>query len=172
MSKAMNILRVMSAGLLSVMLLASCTSTKKVTAVGPQQICSEITTERLSSMTDSELSGLLDDTDDGNGLDDCWILLVKTSLDDGRYIPRKHLVKAVRIFNKRQHEQYFHKTLYRYFTVIAENPGSYRPEDRKLLYSYCSYLINNAESSRDKYLRLTKQFCRKLDRNLYTRLFG
>ena len=172
MSKAMNIIRVMSAGLFIGMLLAGCISAQKDTAVSPQQVCSETLAEGLSSLTDSELSGLLNDTDDGNGLDDCWILLVKASLDEGRDIPRKHLVKAVKIFNRRQHEQYFHKTLYRYFTVITENPDSYRPEDRKLLYSYCSYLINNAESSHDKYLRLTKQFCRKLDRSLYTRLFG
>ena len=171
MSKTISIIRVLSAGLLIGMLIVGCTSTKKVTADHPQHICSEFTVAGLSSLSDSELSELLSSTDDGIGLDNCWIALVKASLDEGRDIPRKHLVKAVRIFNKRQHEQYFHKTLYRYFTVIAENPGSYRPEDRKLLDSYCSYLINSAESNRDRRLRHVKLFCQKLDRNLYARFF-
>ncbi len=172
MSKTMNIYRMMSAGLFIMILIAGCSSTDKVAPVQPHQVCLDTTVERLSNLTDEELSEALNNADDLNGLGDCWISLVKAYLDEGWDIPRKHLVKAIKTFNKRQHEKYFHKSLYRYFTVIAENPGSYRPEDRNLLDSYCSYLINSAESNRDRNLIYAKHFCRQLDQDLYARYFG
>jgi hypothetical protein len=171
MSKTMIIFRVMLAGLFIGVLLAGCVSTEKIADLRLGQICSETTAERLSDLTDSELHELLNAADDGSGIDDCWITIVKASLDEGRNIPRRHLVQAVKIFNNRQHEQYFHKSMYRYFTVISENPSIYRPVDRTLLDSYCSYLINSAETNRDSKLRQIKWFCRKLDRSLYARYF-
>lgn len=171
MSKIKHIIKVMPAGLVIGILLAGCVSAKKVAVIPPQPVCSEAAAGDLSDLTDSELIGLLDGAVDGSGLDDCWIPLMQASLDENREIPQAHLVKAVKTFNKRQYEPYFHKALYRYFKAITDNPGVYRPEDRKLLETYCSYLINSAESSRDRNLRQAKLLCRKLDGNLYARLF-
>ena len=171
MSKFKNIFSVMSTGLFIVMLLTSCLAPKKVAPLPPQPICSEALEEGLSSLTNNQLSALLEEAEDQNRLEDCWIPLVKGCLDENRDISREHLVKAVKTFNQQQYEPYFHKSLYRYFADITKNPSEYRPADRKLLELYCSYLINNARSHRDTNLRQTKLLCRKLDRNLYARIF-
>ena len=157
--------------LLGAWFIAGCVTQKKATVVLAKPTCEEALSGRLRILSDSEVGDLLDKALREDRIDGCWIPLMEISLTENRGIPRKHLVKAVKVFNKHSYEALFHMAVHRYFADIAKGASRYREEDRKLLGAYCSYLINSVVSAEDQNLKQAKLLCRKIDRDLYARLF-
>jgi len=151
--------------------LFGCVSQKRMAVVKTEPTCAEALAEGIQGLSDYEVSQILDSALASKDTDGCWIPIMKQSLSENRDIPHRHIVEAVKTFNKHRYEGFFHKAVHRYFANLAKNPEKYRPEDQRFLETYCSFLINNAENSRDKHLRQAKLFCRSLDQNLYARLF-
>jgi hypothetical protein len=144
----------------------------RMAAVVAAPTCSAALSQGISGYSDYELAEVLNDSDTGGSLEDCWIPVMKQALDANRAIPYPHLVKAVKVFNKKRHEAYFHKAVQRYLAEIARGGGSYRPEDRQLLETYTRYVIHNAYSSSDPNLAQAKIYCHKLDQALYNKFFN
>ena len=157
--------------LISMATFFGCTGLRKAAVVMPQLTCAEAVGSSIHNISDNELAALLDESQGEDRRDSCWVPLVKLGLDDKRDIPRAHLVTAVKVFNQREHEAYFHKAVYRYFADLSKNRSGFRPEDRRLLQAYSSYLINSAHSQEDPNLKQAKLLCKRLDRNLYAKLF-
>ncbi|RJQ48792.1 MAG: hypothetical protein C4530_24160 [Desulfobacteraceae bacterium] len=171
MRKTKTTLLLLSAGLFLAASLLGCTASRKAAVIKPAPNCTEALAGSFNDLSENELSDLLDQTSSETRLESCWIPLMKKGLDDNRDIPHAHLLKAVKVFNKKQHEVYFHKAVYRYLAGLTQTPNRYRMEDRNLLETYCSYLINSAATSKDERLDHAKVLCRKLDRDLYAGLF-
>jgi len=148
-----------------------CTGLRKAAVIMPQPTCAEAVGSGIRNTSDNDLTALLDESQGEDRRDSCWVPLVKLGLDDKRDIPRAHLAKAIKVFNKREHEAYFHKAVYRYFADLSKNRSGFRPEDRRLLQAYSSYLINSVRSQEDPNLKQAKLLCKRLDRNLYAKLF-
>ncbi len=125
-------------------------------------------------LTDYEVSRLLDENlvqDCDVCLQNCWIPLMERALDDNRAIPHRHLLKAVKVFNQKQYDKYFHLALYRYFRDLSQGRGQYRRVDRELLRSYCSMLVQESYTRQDEKLSQTMEICRRLDPDLYGKMF-
>jgi len=137
----------------------------------PEPTCREALSTGLHGLSDNEVARFLEKglTDDGK--DECWIEIMKICLNENREIPHKHLVEAVKTFNRKRHEDLFHKAVYRYLADVAKGKAQYRAEDRILLENYCRLLINNAKSVNDKNLGQTQVLCKKLDPDLYSKFF-
>ena len=171
MIRAKRISILIASGIILLTGALGCFGQKRAAVVMPETTCSEALASGLQNYSDNEIAELLDESLVEKDVDGCWIPMMTYSLNENRDIPHRHLVEAVKVFNKRRYGNLFHKAMYRYFAALSENPDNYRPEDKRLLEEYLSYLINSAESSRDKHLRQAKLVSRKLDRNLYARLF-
>lgn len=171
MIKTKSILILMCLGLLATSGIVGCTYSKRVAILLPEPICSEAASKGIHHLSDNELVKLLNRSENDESLNGCWIPLIKAGLDANRDLPGHHLKKAIKVFNQRRYEIYFHKAIYRYYAGLINKPARFDDNNRALLESYCSYLINTAESSRDEHLVQAKLICRKLDGNLYARLF-
>jgi hypothetical protein len=171
MLKTKPILIFMCLGFLAASGVAGCTFAKRAAIVLPEPTCSEVVLKGIHNLSDNELARLLNRSENDESRSECWIPLMKASLDTNRDIPGRHLKKAVKVFNRRRYETYFHKSIYRYYANLIDRPDGYDENNRALLESYCSYLINTAKSSRDEHLVHAKLISRKLDGHLYARLF-
>jgi len=150
---------------------SGCVGTKRMAVVDTAVTCSEALRYGLQNYSDSEVEIFLDEGEANGDMDGCWIPVITHSLDENRDIPKRHLVQAVKVFNKRRYEDVFHKAMYRYFAALSKQPNTYGPVDRQVLEEYCSYLINRVASSRNENLNNAKLLCKRLDRDLYARLF-
>jgi len=151
--------------------LLGCTIPNRAAVIRPAPNCTEALAGGFTDLSDNALSDLLDRASSEAHLDSCWIPLMKKGLDENRDIRPPHLLKAVKVFNKKQHEAHFHKAVYRYLADIAKTPGRYRVEDRRLLESYCSHLIQSAATRGDDHLGHAKLLCSRLDPDLYAKFF-
>lgn len=136
--------------------------------------CQEAVGDRYYDLTDYEVTQLLDENlvkDCDPCLENCWIPLMKRSLNDNRAVPHRHLLKAVKIFNQQQYDKYFHIALYRYFRDLSQGRGQYREVDRELLRTYCSKLVQDSFTRQDEKLSQTMELCRRLDPDLYGKMF-
>jgi hypothetical protein len=162
-------------GLAAVVFLVSagsgCVGTKRAAVVDTAVTCSEALRYGLQNYPDTEIEMFLDKAEANGDMEGCWIPVITRSLDENRDIPKRHLVTAVKVFNKRRYEAVFHKAIYRYFAALSKQPDTYGSVERQILEDYCSYLINRAASRRNENLNNAKLLCKRLDRDLYTRLF-
>ena len=161
-------------GLLIILLMigvSGCIWGQKAVVVGAGPTCEEALSTGLQGFSDDELAGFLDSSLAEDRKSDCWIPIMKASLNENREIPHPHLAEAVKTFNKRRYEELFHKAVYRYLSDVTRGKAAYSPEDRLLLENYCSFLINSAGSAHDKNLGQAQVLCRKLDAGLYSRFF-
>jgi hypothetical protein len=159
-------------GLIGMTLLMTACAGPQVAIVRPT--CQEALGERYQDLTDYEIARLLDDNlieDCPSCLESCWIPLMEKALDDNRAIPHRHLLKAVKVFNQNQYDRYFHIALYRYFRDLSQGRGQYRAVDRELLRSYCSKLVQDSFTQQDKKLSQTMELCRRIDPELYRKMF-
>jgi hypothetical protein len=150
---------------------SGCTPHRKA-AVVPSPSCSQALGGGLSGYSDYEIAELLDKAQNESGLEQCWIPLMQSCLDQRREIPRHHLAKAVHEFNKNRYSSYFHQAVQRYLGDIAKTGGSLSPQDRRLLETYCSFVINNARYGSDENLTHAKYLCKRLDPELYAKFFN
>jgi hypothetical protein len=173
MIKPKSILILICLGLFTVSGIVGCTYSKRAAIILPEPTCSEAASKGIHRLSDNELVRLLDRSVSVNdeSRNECWVPLMKAGLDANRDLPGHHLKKAIKDFNQRRYEIYFHKAIYRYYAGLINRPDRYDEDNKVLLESYCSYLINTAESSRDEHLVHAKLICRKLDGILYARLF-
>ena len=171
MIKYKSIIVLMCLGLLAASGIVGCTYSKRAAIILPEPTCSEAASKGIHHLSNNELVRLLNRSENDESLSGCWIPLMKAGLDANRDLPGHHLKKAIKVFNQRRYETYFHKAIYRYYADLINRPDRYDENNRALLESYFSYLINTAESSRDEHLVHAKLICRKLDGNLYARLF-
>ena len=151
--------------------LSGCVGAKRAAVIRPAPDCTEALAGGFTDLSDNALSDLLDQAALDTRPEACWIPLMKKALDENRDISRTHLLRAVKVFNKKQHEDYFHKAVYRYLADIAKTSGRYRVEDRRLLENYCSYLIQSAATRADDHLGHAKLLCKRLDPELYAKFF-
>lgn len=171
MIKIKSILIFTCLGILAASGIVGCTFSRRAAIVLPEPTCSEVPTKGIHHFSDNEWVRLLNRSENDESLNDCWIPLMRAGLDVNRNIPGHHLKKAIKVFNQRRYDTYFHKAIYRYYAGLINRPDRYDGDNRVLLESYCSYLINTAKSSRDEHLVHAKLICRKLDDNLYAKLF-
>ncbi len=154
------------------LLLTGCAGQKAMVMVPPS--CQDALGANYHELTDHEIARLLDEALDeecSSCLDNCWIPLMRRCLDDGRDIPHRHLVQAVKTFNQEQYRRYFHMAVYRYFFDLSRGRGDYRPVDRQLLRSYCAMLVRNSDSRHDPRLAQAMELCQRLDPDLYSKMF-
>ncbi len=159
-------------GIIGLALLTTACASQQAAIVRPT--CQEAKGARYQELTDYEIARLLDDNLVENCqscLDSCWIPLMEKALDDSRSIPHRHLLKAIKVFNQQQYDHYFHLAIYRYFSDLSRSRGQYRAVDRQLLRSYCSMLVQESYTQQDKKLSRTMEICRRLDPELYGKMF-
>jgi len=133
--------------------------------------CREAIASDLADVSDLEIKEMLDEAWAESNHDLCWTPLVQTALEERRAIPAEHLRKAVHELNQRQTSEIFHKAVVRYLTYLAQEREVYTNKDRRLLESYCRWAINNARSRSDQKLQQARNLCKRLDTDLYRKLF-
>ncbi len=138
--------------------------------VAPRPICSDALAGSLADMTDNEIAVMLDEASADRNKE-CWIPLMEKLLAGQREIPHRHLVEAVKTFNKQRYADTFHRAVYRYLANLAQGKADYGPADRDLLEAYAGHTIRQATSAKDRNLRQAQLLCQRLDRDLYTKLF-
>jgi len=159
-------------GIIGLALSMTACSSQRAEIIPPT--CQEAVGDRYYNLTDYEVARLLDENlvqDCDACLESCWMPLMKRALDDNRAIPHRHILKAVKVFNQKQYDKYFHVALYRYFRDLSQGRGQYRAVDRELLRSYCSKLVQNSYTQQDEKLSQTMELCRRLDPDLYGKMF-
>ncbi len=159
-------------GIIGLMLMMTACSSQRAEIIPPT--CREALGDGYYNLTDYEVTQLLDEnlvTDCDSCLESCWLPLMERALTDNRAIPHRHIVKAVKVFNQKQYEKYFHLALYRYFSDLSRGQGQYRAVDRELLRNYCSQLVKESFTRQDKKLSQTMELCRRLDPELYSKMF-
>ena len=147
---------------------------KQVVVSPPPLTCSDLLQSSFSMAGDEEIKTILDEAKDKDQME-CWVPLVKKCLDKKRDIPHRHVTYAVKTFNKKKDELYFHKAVLRYFLdmIRAGTKIKYRPDiDRPFLKAYCHYAITRATTQQDPILLQAKDICRRLDPYLYEHFFG
>ncbi|HDS16747.1 MAG TPA: hypothetical protein ENN66_09125 [Proteobacteria bacterium] len=152
--------------------LTGCAS-HNTTALAPPS-CEVALGENYYRLTDFEIVRLLDEAllEECNGcIYNCWIPLMEKALQDGRDLPRKHLLQAVKVFNQKQYDKFFHLAVYRYFENLDRSREAYREIDRKFLRAYCATLVNQSRTRDDRLLVKTMELCRRLDQELYRKMF-
>ncbi len=158
-------------GLCLGLMLLGCAGGKKAVVVAPSPTCEEVVARGIGGYSDRELKSILDDAAENERWEACWLPVMEACLDERREIPQAHLSRAVHMFNKRRFEARFHQAVYRHLSNAARGEARYGEEDRVLLKSYCSFVIQEAETKRDERLAQAELLCRRLDPELYTRLF-
>jgi len=159
-------------GIIGLALSMTACSSQRAEIIPPT--CQEAVGDRYYNLTDYEVAQLLDENlvqDCDECLESCWLPLMQRALNDNRAIPHRHILKAVKIFNQEQYERYFHIALYRYFRDLSQGRGHYRAVDRELLRTYCSKLVRNSYTQQDEKLSQTMELCRRLDPDLYGKMF-
>jgi hypothetical protein len=159
-------------GIIGLALSMTACSSQRAEIIPPT--CQEAVGDRYYNLTDYEVARLLDENlvqDCNECLESCWMPLMQRALDDNRAIPHRHILKAVKVFNQKQYDKYFHVALYRYFRDLSQGRGQYRAVDRELLRSYCSKLVQNSYTQQDEKLSQTMELCRRLDPDLYGKMF-
>ena len=147
--------------------LSSCAHQKPVCPT-----CFDLVGGSLSQASDAQIATLLDEARGKGEIDSCWKPLIKKCLDERRNIPHDHITHAVKVFNKRRDEEYFHKAVLRYFQeIIRRDDLKYREVDREFLKAYCHYTITRATKPEDPELLQAKDLCRRLDPYLYKHIF-
>lgn len=151
------------------LIFAGCAQQKMVK---PPLQCIDAVTYSFGMVSDSEIASLLDESFNKGTKETCWEPLIKKSLDERRDISHDHVKLAVKHFNQFQHEDYFHKAVYRYFRDIIEQDATYREDaDRAFLEEYCRYAIKRALTKSDKILIQARLLCEQVDPWLYKRIF-
>jgi hypothetical protein len=160
---------------LAALLMAACVPQQKIAETSapiwrqPLSCREALASEKM--LAPLETAGLLDENYAEQHIEECWIPLMQKALDQKDDLPLAHLANALKVFNKQRHQRYFHLATYRYFSALIKGSRPYGPEDRQLLEMYCRYVINVAANVQDPNLSNAKLLCRRLDRDLYARLF-
>jgi len=119
-----------------------------------------------------DLEAFLDQSIDNNSMETCWKPLIKRCFDEGKDVNRDHVILAVKKFNLKKQENYFHKAVYRYFYDIMERKVQYKNDiDKQFLEAYCRYAIKRASSKNDNVLMQAKLICQRVDPWLYNKIF-
>lgn len=153
-------------GLYVVLVISGCTTAQ------PQSIkvtCFEAKQNNYTTVTDVQMKRFLDESVNDADLDQCWKPAMKNALQQNRPVGKRHLVKAIDLFNQRCDEEMFHCAVSQYLSSLT--PSEYRAEDHQLLAAYTRYSINQATSSTDTHLKKVKLLCATLDRELYNKFF-
>jgi hypothetical protein len=157
-------------GVMLLFVMVGCAGKNNTTAELQSPNCEDALTGELSTMADAQVATLLDETIEEQP-QECWVPIIQQLLTDKRNIPLKHLTEAINEFNKQRYAEYFHQAVYRYLAALAKGDVMYDQNDRILLESYASYTIRTATSSKDSNMRQAQLLCRKLDNELYAKLF-
>ncbi len=157
-------------GVMLLFIMVGCAGRNNSTAGLQNPTCEEALGGELSTMSDDQVATLLDETIEEQP-QECWVPIMQQLLTDKQEIPHQHLAEAVKQFNKQRYAEYFNQAVYRYLADLAKGVDTYDQEDRVLLESYTSYTIRTAASSRDPNVRQAQLLCRKLDNELYAKLF-
>ncbi|MBN2705707.1 MAG: hypothetical protein JXR89_04615 [Deltaproteobacteria bacterium] len=155
-----------------IMGLTGCASHDSATLSHPS--CKVALGDNYHRLTDFEIVRLLDEAlleECNECLYNCWIPLMKKALQEGRDLPRKHLLQAVKVFNQKQHDKFFHLAAYSYFDNLVRSRETYREIDRKFLRAYCTTLVNHSRTRDDRQLVKAMELCRRLDQELYRKIF-
>jgi len=170
MRQIIKIYRILGLAAAVLLLVSGCAGKKQSAATMQGPTCEEALTGELSTMTDSQVAALLDEAIEAQP-QECWLPVMQELLEEKNEIPHQHLAEAVKRFNRQRYAEYFHLAVYRYLTDLAKGVDTYEPDDRVLLESYASYTIRTASSTNDPNIRQAQLLCRKLDTDLYARLF-
>ncbi|MCP3872064.1 MAG: hypothetical protein GY699_02775 [Desulfobacteraceae bacterium] len=133
--------------------------------------CEEMLLMSTRSIPDDDFSQALDRSYYGTGFGTCWKPLMRSALKENRRIPKRHLAKAIHVFNRNDSKAEFSSAVDMYFKEIINGNGSYQKNEKKLMVQYLSFVINDAQSKRDKRLAKAKIVCSRLDPDLYSKVF-
>jgi len=159
-------------GCMSLALFAAACAQHRPVAVQEPLTCEDLLAKTdLNAAGDEQLAIALDASETGGRPDSCWMHLMRRALKENRKVPMHYLIEAVKVFNKQQYAEEFQLAVYRYLAELAERNGGYRAQDRALLESWCRLEIRSAASVKDPNLIRARTVCRKLDQQLYARLF-
>jgi len=154
---------------------SSCATTPKtVVPASPPPTCEERLSDFvLSEFGEEEIAEFLDDTYSSKK-ETCWLPMIKKSLNGDKEIPYRHLKRAVKEFNQKQYGEYFQEAVYRYFQAIIfkkEGAISYGEADKRFLEAYVRYAIHHSKSKESPMLIRAKNICKRLDPDIYNRIF-
>lgn len=150
---------------------SGCAKTPPQTSVSQAPSCRDALSGDLQNLSSNDVARLLDEALENRDIADCWIPLVKESLDSRIDIPDAHLARAVHEFNRHEMEAYFHKSIFRYYSAVNRENKRYRKAEKELLVAYCRYVLANAESANDPNVQNAQLLTRRLDPDLHDKIF-